>query len=711
MTNPFLTTPNPILTLPAATSQIPPPFSFTIRLTQQGEDDGTENIGRNTTTVVLVRNLTAAFPDLAASVPACGLQCIIGLAPNAKNCLILEEQQQQENGENGDRSTNGRLPDSQRQKDCLCAPDQDSMSYYPTILSCLEQHCDMEEAVETARGAWETCDQAKDSRSRKADIWAPLSIEIPALLCALLRLYSRWWSVSKFEADDYIMMVVVVLFVPFEVMGIYAANTAFGRDIWTVQASKLTLSLKLFYVGESFYLAILTLTKISILVFYLRIFPSTTFRAITYIIILWIAISGIVSVFIQIFQCTPVSFIWEGWKRGHFGPHRCLDVHALGFATAALGAAQDLVIIIMPLPLLAKLNVSRRCKIEIIIMFSLGVFVTITSCVRLWSLISFGESANPTWDYTNIIIWTGLEVAVSIIVTSLPAIRVLINRRIPWLLGSVLGFSGNGVWGPDGEYRGYGAASTSSFGDTTFDGSMYTNRGTPSTLKRLSAISHVSSLKVERLTGSSWGYVGSFEDKDEKGAGGDGAGMGTSQAIDFGGEKGSEELARAATWSETTDYSYASSMTFEMGKEEGDEAVHSTRLSPRPSSLVRPLPHPPSRLAPARPPSQASVASIRPLPHPPARANSQLQSPRAPQYPPARLQSQSHPRGPRPLSQPNRVNVVKRGGPIAPLPNIADVLMTEMAEESLPEQPALQEPGVAPMGWKGMTIRKVEDGT
>ncbi|KAM7220269.1 hypothetical protein V8F06_004411, partial [Rhypophila decipiens] len=263
------------------------------------------------------------------------------------------------------------------------------------ILSC----------VETARGAWETCGR-RDGRSRKSILWVPLSAAIPALICVLVRLYSRWWAESKFEADDYIMMV-------------------------------------LFYVGGSFYFAILTLTKLSILVFYLRIFSNhDTFRKISYGVMLWAALSGLVSVFLQIFQCTPIAFIWEGWKRGAFGSHRCIDVHALGFTTAAMSIAQDLVIIVMPLPLLAKLNVSRRCRLGIMIMFSLGVFVLITSSVRLWSLYSFGESANPTWDYTDVIIWTGLEVAVSIIVTSLPAIRVLINRRI----GSVLGTSG-AIWG------------------------------------------------------------------------------------------------------------------------------------------------------------------------------------------------------------------------------------------------------------------------
>ncbi|KAK3680464.1 CFEM domain-containing protein [Podospora appendiculata] len=416
--------------------------------------------------------LSSAFPDLASRIPACGLSCVLRLAPNS-SCL---------------------REDPAEAKTCLC---NDDMRYYPLVLGCVQGYCTVEESIETARGAWEACGKAK--RSRKADLLAPLSIEIPALICALLRLYSRWWSVSRFEVDDYIMIVVVVLYVVFEILGEYAAQSAFGVDIWTVRPAELTLSLKLFYIGESFYLCILTLTKISILCFYLRIFPNRIFRVVAYTVMAWVAMSGVLFVFLQVFQCIPIAVIWEGWKKGGFGWYRCLDINTLAFTTAGFSIAQDIVILVMPLPLLARLNVSRRSKFGIMVMFSLGIFVLITSCVRLWSLYTFGDSVNPTWDYTDALIWTGLEVAVSIIVTSLPAIRVLVSRRIPSVFGSLVGSHWGDGGGGHGFYNSHGSSSTSSFGDTTFVGSLY---GTPPALKRLSAISHISSIKVSGLMGN-----------------------------------------------------------------------------------------------------------------------------------------------------------------------------------------------------------------
>lgn len=117
-----------------------------------------------------------------------------------------------------------------------------------------------------------------------------------------------------------------------------------------------------------------------------------------------------------------------GWKKGAFGPHRCLDVNMLTYWSAGMSIAQDIAILILPLPVVATLNLPRRTKLGACFMFSLGVFVLVASCARLRAIHAFGDSPNPTWDYSDAVIWTGLEVAVSIVVASLPPIRAMVGR-------------------------------------------------------------------------------------------------------------------------------------------------------------------------------------------------------------------------------------------------------------------------------------------
>ncbi|KAF3796970.1 hypothetical protein GCG54_00005385 [Colletotrichum gloeosporioides] len=252
---------------------------------------------------------------------------------------------------------------------------------------------------------------------------APLVLQIAGILAVLLRLYARWTMMPRLEADDWIMIVCGVIFIVLVVIGQIAGAIAFGEDIWMVEPDKLTLGLKLFFIDEPLYLATITLTKISVLIFYLRIFPNKSFRRATYATITYIVTSMMVILFLQIFQCTPINFNWDGWKRD-FGTYRCLDLHRLVNIAGGLSISHDLIILVLPLPLLWGLNISKRSKVGISFMFSLGLFILITACIRLHYLAPFTHSLNPTWDFTDPLIWSGIEASVSVIVVCLPAIRI-----------------------------------------------------------------------------------------------------------------------------------------------------------------------------------------------------------------------------------------------------------------------------------------------
>lgn len=55
----------------------------------------------------------------------------------------------------------------------------------------------------------------------------------------------------------------------------------------------------------------------------------------------------------------------------------------------------------------------------------------ITTILRLHSLLSFSISIDPTWEYSDVTIWTGAELAAGIICASLPSIRKLLVMMIP----------------------------------------------------------------------------------------------------------------------------------------------------------------------------------------------------------------------------------------------------------------------------------------
>ncbi|KAL4979557.1 hypothetical protein BDW66DRAFT_157380 [Aspergillus desertorum] len=134
-----------------------------------------------------------------------------------------------------------------------------------------------------------------------------------------------------------------------------------GREDWTILAS---LSL---WAAIPMYNASLLFTKISLLLQYLRIFPSYKFRIICYIVMgvviaysTWAIVSGFVN-------CVPVAKFWDRELPGH-----CLSFEALWFFNASMNIATDLTLLVLPMPLITQLQLPKRQKLALMSVFALG---------------------------------------------------------------------------------------------------------------------------------------------------------------------------------------------------------------------------------------------------------------------------------------------------------------------------------------------------
>ncbi|KAM0818047.1 hypothetical protein AB5N19_03854 [Seiridium cardinale] len=342
--------------------------------------------------------------DYADEIPACGLSCILQAVPESA-CQTV---------------TNST---------CIC---QDT-SLFSAVNECMAAKCTVMERIQVAQIDEEACDKAK--RHQTGDIPPFLVLDSVSLICLLVRLVARYMMAGKMEMDDWVVFVLSFFFVTFMVLGNYVRITAIGYDVWDLDVSTIKTALKIFFIDELFYTIVLALCRVSLLFFLIRVFSVPTFQKICWIVIGWVVLSAIIIILMTLFQCWPINYNWEG-VFGDFGAHKCLDVNALAYAAAGMGIAQDLTILLLPLPIIAQLNMSFKKRLQTLFMFSLGIFVVLASCLRLRYLTQFAKSLNPTWDYTNPVIWTSLEVKVTVIVLSLPTIRVLLANLIPSVFGT-----------------------------------------------------------------------------------------------------------------------------------------------------------------------------------------------------------------------------------------------------------------------------------
>lgn len=131
--------------------------------------------------------------------------------------------------------------------------------------------------------------------------------------------------------------------------------------MWTLKDYQITNVLLYYYAGEIFYILSLGISKISILFFYLRVFPAKELRMQIYGLMALCAVYTIAFTIVTTIQCLPISYAWTQWDGLHEGT--CNDIHLQGWIAAAGNILLDVLVMLFPLKHLYGLNMSLRKKL------------------------------------------------------------------------------------------------------------------------------------------------------------------------------------------------------------------------------------------------------------------------------------------------------------------------------------------------------------
>ncbi|KAF6802706.1 integral membrane protein, partial [Colletotrichum plurivorum] len=194
-----------------------------------------------------------------------------------------------------------------------------------------------------------------------------------------------------------------------------------GRDIWTLQPHDITSFLKIMFVLQLFYILDLAVIKASILYLYLRVFSIRKFRTVLWVTQIFNILLGFAYVLLSLVQCQPLQHYWNGWDGEHTG--KCADLNTIGLTHVGFNIGLDVWMLILPLTQLYKLKLPRKKKIGVMAMFSVGIFLTSVSIVRIKSLLIFATTFNITAETLWGIIWSYVELCVGIFVACMPAAR------------------------------------------------------------------------------------------------------------------------------------------------------------------------------------------------------------------------------------------------------------------------------------------------
>ncbi|KAH8660685.1 hypothetical protein BGZ60DRAFT_517451 [Tricladium varicosporioides] len=204
--------------------------------------------------------------------------------------------------------------------------------------------------------------------------------------------------------------------------GLLAASLAearfgLGKHVHELEDDEIKNILKSLWVAIFFYTMSLTLTKLSIVLQYLRVFVEPRIRQACWATIWLILLYGFQATFVSAFNCYPVSGFWDFSIKS-----KCISKEFLWFFNASFNIFTDIVIIGLPMPVVSNLQIPAKQKVLIMAIFALGGFLYVLS-----------RSKDLTWDNTETGMWSNIEVNIGIICASAQTIRPIITRLFPHL--------------------------------------------------------------------------------------------------------------------------------------------------------------------------------------------------------------------------------------------------------------------------------------
>lgn len=179
-------------------------------------------------------------------------------------------------------------------------------------------------------------------------------------------------------------------------------------------------------ISETCWTLVIWIVKCSILAFYWRLFsanrPST--KLIIWILAVGVMAWGVAVSLVTVFQCVPIYELWnlERSEGCHVTPF------AIYVGSSTPHIVIDVVLLSFPVPMIWNLQMHKSQKIMLTAVFAVGGFVTIVSVIRLVYLIRLSRAPEDFMrNYTDIIIWTSVEVNVSIFCACLPSLGPIVS--------------------------------------------------------------------------------------------------------------------------------------------------------------------------------------------------------------------------------------------------------------------------------------------
>lgn len=255
-----------------------------------------------------------------------------------------------------------------------------------------------------------------------------------------LRLWSRRLLQMRLQANDYLILIAAILMTSryaIEMTTVIKCGQGLHQEFVVAIAGSgmITLFLKLVYVLDLHWLTLVTLVKLSILHFYSVVFRGKdAFAKVVYGVMAIVIAYWMGTFWADAFLCNPPRKAWDVNI-----PGTCGNSSMMYTAMASADLIIDIIVILLPMPILWTLQLKTSKKVLLTAVFGLGFFIIGITCVRIKYMLEL-DPTDITYTFAPLALIAAIVPLLGIINASLPTLRPALEK----MFGPKLSFGDSG---------------------------------------------------------------------------------------------------------------------------------------------------------------------------------------------------------------------------------------------------------------------------
>ncbi|KAF2868232.1 hypothetical protein BDV95DRAFT_160794 [Massariosphaeria phaeospora] len=233
------------------------------------------------------------------------------------------------------------------------------------------------------------------------------------------RIWARHITRKRWQANDYLMVLSYMLVVVMACISLEMVfNSGLGAHRSEIEPHDYYLAARSIGLNSTVVSILMisstNLIKMSITEFYMQLFPQLWLHRLCRIHLVALSAFTVAEIIAVLTLCTPFEHYWD-----RSTPGTCNDIISFWLTVGILAVFFGLTCVLLPMPIVWNLKLSRRKRARLMVLFGLGFCICGLTAIRTW-VYKVMDYTDLTWGFAHGNMITIIEPALGILAGCIP---------------------------------------------------------------------------------------------------------------------------------------------------------------------------------------------------------------------------------------------------------------------------------------------------